>query len=64
MVLGGMPVLRLIKPEIGRRSSTRPTRCSSWRSGTAPTGYALTLVGWVVVTTVVGTIVTRRRAVQ
>ena len=28
------------------------------------TSHTLTLVGWVVITTVVGTIVTRRRAVQ
>jgi hypothetical protein len=32
--------------------------------GDGGTRHTLTLVGWVVVTTVIGTIVTRRRAVQ
>ena len=62
-VLGGMPALRLIKPEIA--DALDPTNAVlQLATGNGTTGHTITLVGWVVVTTVVGTIVTRRRAVS
>jgi ABC-2 type transport system permease protein len=63
VVLGGMPALRLIEPEIAAKLD--PTDAVLQLStGNGTVSHSLTLVGWVVVTTVVGTIVTRRRAVQ
>jgi ABC-2 type transport system permease protein len=62
-VLGGMPALRLVKPEIA--DALDPTNAVLQLAiGHGTTSNTLTLVGWVVVTTVVGTIITRRRAVQ
>jgi ABC-2 type transport system permease protein len=62
-LLGGMPALRLIQPEIAEKLD--PTDAVLQLAiGNGGTSQTLTLVGWVVVTTVVGTIVTRRRAVQ
>ena len=65
-VLGGMPALRLIKPEIA--DALRPHERGgpgSWRPRQRDqTGNTVKLVGWVVVTTVVGAVLTRRRAVQ
>ena len=62
-VLGGMPALRLIEPEIAAKLD--PTDAVLQLAiGNGTTSNVLTLVGWVVVTTVIGTIVTRRRAVQ
>ena len=63
VVLGGMPALRLIEPEIAAKLD--PTDAVlQLAMGDGGTSHTLTLVGWVVVTTVVGTIITRRRAVQ
>ena len=62
-VLGGMPALRLIEPEIAAKLD--PTDAVLQLAiGNGTTSNAVTLIGWVVVTTVIGTIVTRRRAVQ
>ena len=63
VVLGVMPGLRLIKPEVA--DALDPTNAVlGLATGNGTTGYAVTLVGWVVVTTVAGAIITRRRAVQ
>ena len=63
LLLGVMPGLRLVNQEVA--DALDPTNAVlGLATGNGTTGYALTLVGWVVVTTVVGTIVTRRRAVQ
>jgi ABC-2 type transport system permease protein len=62
-VLGVMPALRMIEPAIAEKLD--PTDAVLQLAiGNGGTSQTLTLVGWVVVTTVVGTIVTRRRAVQ
>jgi hypothetical protein len=61
--LGAMPALRLVDPQVA--SALDPTDAVLQLStGNGTTGHATTLVGWVVVTTVAGAIVTRRRAVQ
>jgi hypothetical protein len=63
LVLGGMPALRLVEPEI--TSKLDPTDAVLQLStGNGTVSHSLTLVGWVVVTTVAGAIITRRRAVQ
>ena len=63
VVQGGMPALRLVEPKIA--DALDPTNAVlQLATGNGTTGHTLTLVGWVVVTTVIGTIVTRRRAVS
>jgi hypothetical protein len=62
-VLGVMPGLRLIKPEVA--DALDPTNAVlALGTGNGTLSHSLTLVGWVVVTTVAGAIITRRRAVQ
>jgi len=61
-ILGAMPALRIWKPEIA--DALDPSNAVlQLATGNGTTGNTLTLVGWVVVTTVVGTVVTRRRSV-
>ena len=57
-----MPALRIWKPEVA--DALDPSNAVlQLATGNGTTGHTLTLVGWVVVTTVIGTVVTRRRAV-
>ena len=61
--LGVMPGLRLVDQQVA--DALDPTNAVlGLAMGTNSTAYTATLVGWVVVTTVAGAIVTRRRAVQ
>jgi ABC-2 type transport system permease protein len=63
VLLGGMPALRLVQPEIAAKVD--PTDAMLRLAfGTGTSSHVLTLLGWVVVTTVAGAIITRRRAVQ
>jgi hypothetical protein len=63
VVLGAMPAVRLVEPAVAEKLD--PTDAVLQLStGAGTTSHALTLVGWVVVTTVAGAIITRRRAVQ
>jgi len=61
-ILGAMPALRIWKPEVA--DALDPSNAVlQLATGHGTTANTVTLVGWVVVTTVVGTVVTRRRAV-
>jgi ABC-2 type transport system permease protein len=63
IILGAMPAMRIWKPEVA--DALDPSNAVlQLATGNGTTGNTLTLVGWVVVTTVVGTVVTRRRAVS
>ena len=62
-ILGAMPALRIWKPAVA--DALDPSNAVlQLATGHGTTGNTLTLVGWVVVTTVVGTVVTHRRSVQ
>jgi ABC-2 type transport system permease protein len=62
-ILGAMPALRIWKPEVA--DALDPSNAVlQLASGNGTTGHTITLVGWVVVTTVAGVVLTRRRAVQ
>jgi hypothetical protein len=63
VLLGGMPALRLVRPEIAAKVD--PTDAMLQLAfGTGTTSHSVTLIGWVVVTTVAGIVLTRRRAVS
>jgi ABC-2 type transport system permease protein len=63
VMLGAMPALRLVEPVVA--SKLDPTDATLGLAfGSGGTSQVVTLVGWVVVTTVAGAIITRRRAVQ
>jgi ABC-2 type transport system permease protein len=63
VILGAMPALRIWKPPVA--DALDPSNAVlQLATGNGTTGNTLTLVGWVVVTTVVGTVVTRRRSVS
>jgi hypothetical protein len=62
-VLGAMPALRLVRPEVAERlDPANAVLQLAIGSGTA--SHTLTVVGWVVAATVAGVVVTRRRAVS
>ena len=62
-ILGVMPGLRLFKPEIATWLDPADATLTL-AIGNGGTSQVLTLVGWVVVTTVAGIVLTRRRAVS
>jgi hypothetical protein len=62
-ILGVMPGLRLFKPEIARVLDPADATLGL-AFGSGGTSQILTMVGWVVVTTVAGIVLTRRRAVS
>lgn len=62
-ILGAMPALRIWKPEVA--DALDPSNATlQLATGNGTTAHTLTLVGWVVVTTMAGVVLTRRRAVQ
>ncbi|WP_138731499.1 hypothetical protein [Modestobacter excelsi] len=62
-VLGAMPALRLVRPEVAERLDPA-NAVLQLAIGNGTTGHVLTLVGWVVVTTAAGVVLTRRRPVS
>jgi ABC-2 type transport system permease protein len=62
-VLGVLPIVESVKPEISEKLDPAASIISIAQSGAAATPI-LVITGWVVVSTVVGTLVTRRRAVS
>jgi hypothetical protein len=62
-VLGAMPALRMLRPEVA--DGLDPANAVlQLATGNGTTGHVLTLVGWVVVTTAAGVVLTRRRPVS
>ena len=63
VILGAMPAVRLVEPVVAAKLD--PTDAVlQLATGNGTLSHSLTLVGWVVVSTVIGTIITRRRAVS
>jgi ABC-2 type transport system permease protein len=62
-VLGAMPALRLVRPAVAEKLDPA-NAVLQLAIGGGTTSHTLTVVGWVVVTTVAGVVITRRRAVS
>jgi hypothetical protein len=62
-VLGVLPILQAFKPEIAEKLDPASSIVNLTQFGVTATPV-LVLVGWVVVSTTLGAVVTRRRAVQ